>query len=150
MAASFGGKGKGQATSRDKGEDGNGSKTASVSRSNGQGGSGGGKRVEGQSHTERVNKLIQLLSSDGGGVAWVGAGAASAAAAAGSRVARRPELRLGRGSVLSEGRVEAAVKVKAEAGVAAEAEPKPEFVEAVERLLLLREEGVFRDIVSFL
>eukprot|EP00903_Cladosiphon_okamuranus_P012711 g11884.t1 len=166
MVTAFGGKGKGQATSREKesGEDGDGDRdggsktqTASVSRSKGYSsgnrhgsGNGGGKRVEGQRHTERVNKLIQLWSSDGGGVARAGAGVAAAAAAAGSRVARRPELRLGRGSVLSEGGVKAAVEVTEATGGEADVEPKQEFVEAVERLLLLREEGVFREIVSFL
>ena len=155
MAAAFGGKGKGQATSRQKGGDGQSSKMASVNRNNGNGngggGGGGGKRVDGQSdrgqRRGKVDKLIQLLSSAGGGIAWAGAGAGAAAvAAAGSSVTRRPELRLGQGSVLGEGG--AAPTGKAEAGV--QAEPKSGFVEAVERLLLLREGGVFRDIVSFL
>lgn len=142
VVASVGGKGKGQATPRANGE-GGGSKAVGVNRGNGGGGgngkTGGGKRVDGQSHGGRVNKLKQLLNSGGGGVAWTRTGAA---AGAGSSAAQLPELRLGRGSVLNEG---GAAAVAADGGVA-----KSSFVEAVERLLLLREEGVFRDIVRFL
>ncbi|CAN0277256.1 unnamed protein product [Ectocarpus sp. 6 AP-2014] len=73
-----------------------------------------------------------------------GAAGAGAAPTVGPGVVQPPQLRLGRGSLLSEGGPAAAGKVGAPG-----AEERPRFVGAVERLLLLREEGVFRDICRF-
>lgn len=155
-SSSSGGKGKGQATStaRGRGDDGDSKIDVGIISRNNDGrigngdngaGGGGGQRVFCQSQIGRMSNLIQLLRSGANGEACAGA---LAAVIAGSSAARRPELRLGRGSVLSEGGGGAAAKAKAGAGV--QAESKPDFVEAVERLLLLREDGIFRDIVSFL
>ena len=153
-----GGKGKGQAAPRNKEEGGGGgggggsgggsesSSSSSSSRNSsgdGHGGGGGGRGERVKEELRGVKKFVQVWGSGGGGIAWEGPGVAETWAAGGSGVAhQRPELRLGRGSVLVEGgpplRSAAAV---AAAGV---------FVGAVERLLLLREEGIFRDILGYL
>ncbi|CAM9138071.1 unnamed protein product [Ectocarpus fasciculatus] len=136
-SSSSSGKGKGQAPQSQRG-----GKRIS-------GGSGG--RMEelvaaaGLSPSSRKNfstdKLGCLFGRREKGVAGAGA-----TPSAGAGVVQPPQLRLGRGSLLSEGgRPAAAGKV----GAPGWAEERPRFVVAVERLLLLREEGVFRDIYRF-
>ncbi|CAM9395061.1 unnamed protein product, partial [Hapterophycus canaliculatus] len=71
--------------------------------------------------------------------------AEAAAVLAAFSTTQRPQLRLGRDSVLSE---DAPKEKKEQERLGAKG--KSGFVAAVERLLLVREEGVFREIVSFL
>ncbi|CAB1107512.1 unnamed protein product [Ectocarpus sp. CCAP 1310/34] len=131
-APSSSGKGKGQAPQSQ-----GGGKRASGARTE-------GSVAAGLSPSSRKNfskdKLCCLFGRRENGVAGAGA-----APTVGPGVVQPPQLRLGRESLLREGGPAAAGKVEVPG-----AEERPGFVVAVERLLLLREEGVFRDIVSFL
>ncbi|CAM9650555.1 unnamed protein product, partial [Ectocarpus sp. 12 AP-2014] len=130
-APSSSGKGKGQAPQSQRG-----GKRASGARTD-------GSVAAGLSPSTRKNfskdKLCCLFGRREKGVAGAGA-----APTVGLGVVQPPQLRLGRGSLLCEGGPAAAGKVGAPG-----AEERPRFVVSVERLLLLREEGVFRDICRF-
>lgn len=164
-------KGKGQAVPRDKGHRGNRGRSANVFSGSGSSGGGGGKRadsgnaqIDSRPRAAKLTMLCDVASyRSSSGRAGQSEAAQAAAVLAAFSTTQRPQLRLGRDSVLSEdppvpGVIGAALDKENEKDKIEKEEEretpgvkrKSGFVVAIERLLLLREEGVFREIVSFL
>lgn len=156
-------KGKGQAVPREKAH--RRSRNRSTDVFNGSGSGSGGKRgdsttaaeIEERPRAAKLTMLCDVASYSSSGRSDGSEAAAAAAVLAAFSTTQRPQLRLGRDSVLSEDPPVPGViavadqeKGKKEEEGAPGGKVRSGFVVAIERLLLVREEGVFREIVSFL